>query len=26
MLYDDTRKLVVPVGSHGIEAGLLSQV
>jgi signal transduction histidine kinase len=26
MLYDDARKLVVPVGSHGIEAGLLSQV
>jgi signal transduction histidine kinase len=26
MLYDDTRKLVVPVGSHGLEPGLLSQV
>jgi GAF domain-containing protein len=26
MLYDDARKLVVPVGSHGIEPGLLSQV
>src|ERR671930_279774 len=26
MLYDDTRKLVVPVGSHGVDAGLLSQV
>ncbi len=26
MLYDDVRKLVVPVGSHGIEPGLLSQV
>jgi signal transduction histidine kinase len=26
LLYDDARKLVVPVGSHGIEPGLLSQV
>jgi signal transduction histidine kinase len=26
LLYDDARKLVVPVGSHGIDAGLLSQV
>jgi signal transduction histidine kinase len=26
MLYDDARKLVVPVGSHGLEPGLLSQV
>ena len=26
MLYDDTRKLVVPVGGHGVEPGLLSQV
>jgi signal transduction histidine kinase len=26
MLYDDARKLVVPVGSHGLETGLLSQV
>ena len=26
LLYDDTRKLVVPVGSHGIDADLLSQV
>ena len=26
MLYDEVRKLVVPVGSHGLEAGLLSQV
>src|ERR671934_225758 len=26
MLYDDTRKLVVPVGSHGVDPGLLSQV
>src|SRR5436190_21172556 len=26
MLYDDTRKLVVPVGSHGLEPKLLSQV
>jgi signal transduction histidine kinase len=26
MLYDDARKLVVPVGSHGVESGLLSQV
>jgi signal transduction histidine kinase len=26
LLYDDTRKLVVPVGSHGVEAGLLAQV
>jgi signal transduction histidine kinase len=26
LLYDDTRKLVVPVGSHGVEARLLAQV
>jgi signal transduction histidine kinase len=26
LLYDDARKLVVPVGSHGVEPGLLSQV
>jgi signal transduction histidine kinase len=26
MLYDVTRKLVVPVGSHGVEPGLLSRV
>src|SRR5919197_1147698 len=26
MLYDDARKLVVPVGSHGVDPGLLSQV
>jgi signal transduction histidine kinase len=26
LLYDDARKLVVPVGSHGIERELLSQV
>ena len=26
MLYDDARKLVVPVGSHGIESGLMAQV
>jgi signal transduction histidine kinase len=26
MLYDDTRKLVVPVGSHGVEAGLLGHL
>src|SRR5215212_9310319 len=26
MLYDDVRKLVVPVGSHGIEPGLMAQV
>jgi signal transduction histidine kinase len=26
MLYDDARKLVVPVGSYGIEPGLLLQV
>jgi len=26
MLYDDARKLVVPAGSHGTEAGLLSQL
>jgi signal transduction histidine kinase len=26
LLYDDARKLVVPVGSHGLDAGLLSQV
>jgi signal transduction histidine kinase len=26
MLYDDIRKLVVPVGSHGLEPKLLSQV
>src|SRR5436190_5275406 len=26
MLYDDTRKLVVPVGSHGVDPHLLSQV
>jgi signal transduction histidine kinase len=25
-LYDDTRKLVVPVGSHGVDPGLLSHV
>jgi signal transduction histidine kinase len=26
MLYDDARQLVVPVGSHGIEPGLLAEV
>ena len=26
MLYDDVRQLVVPVGSHGIEPGLLAEV
>ena len=26
LLYDDARQLVVPVGSHGVEAGLLSGV
>src|SRR5215213_5934385 len=26
LLYDDARQLVVPVGSHGVEAGLLSEV
>jgi signal transduction histidine kinase len=26
LLYDDTRKLVLPVGSHGIEQGLLDDV
>lgn len=26
MLYDEARTLVVPVGSHGVEPGLLSQV
>jgi signal transduction histidine kinase len=26
MLYDDARKLVVPVGSHGLEPGLLAKV
>src|SRR3712207_8537891 len=26
MLYDDARRLVVPVGSHGIEPGLLAEV
>jgi signal transduction histidine kinase len=26
MLYDDARKLVVPVGSHGLDPGLLAQV
>ena len=25
-LYDDTRKIVVPVGSHGVEPGLLAHV
>jgi signal transduction histidine kinase len=26
LLYDDARKLVVPVGSHGVDPGLLSQI
>ena len=26
LMYDDTRKLVVPVGSHGVEPGLLEDV
>jgi signal transduction histidine kinase len=26
LLYDDARQLVVPVGSHGVEAGFLSEV
>lgn len=26
LLYDDTRKLVLPVGSHGVEPGLLEDV
>ena len=26
LLYDDARKLVVPVGSHGVEAGIMSQI
>src|ERR687893_2651088 len=26
LLYDDARQLVVPVGSHGMEPGLLSEV
>ena len=26
LLYDDARQLVVPVGSHGVEADLLSEV
>jgi signal transduction histidine kinase len=26
LLYDDARQLVVPVGSHGVEPGLLSEV
>src|SRR5512134_4061897 len=26
LLYDDARQLVVPVGSHGIEAGLLADI
>src|ERR671922_2377758 len=26
MLYDDARQLVVPVGSHGIDPGLLAEV
>ena len=26
LLYDDTRKLVLPVGSHGVEQGLLDDV
>src|SRR3990170_8777579 len=26
LLYDDTRKLVLPVGSHGLEQGLLDDV
>jgi signal transduction histidine kinase len=26
MLYDEARRLVVPVGSHGLEAGLLANV
>ncbi|MBD0283001.1 MAG: hypothetical protein ICV69_12535 [Thermoleophilaceae bacterium] len=26
MLYDDARRLVVPVGSHGIDPGLLAEV
>ncbi len=26
MLYDDVRQVVVPVGSHGVEPGLLDQV
>jgi signal transduction histidine kinase len=26
LLYDDTRKLVVPVGSHGVQSELLSQL
>jgi signal transduction histidine kinase len=26
LLYDDARKLVVPVGSHGVDAGVMSQI
>jgi signal transduction histidine kinase len=26
LLYDDTRKLVVPVGSHGVDPGLMKQI